>query len=394
ALRLALRVTGAAGVGLVGVTAVGASSGAARAAWGATVPVDLAVVVAVGACGLGLLLVLVSAAVVRGVAGGVGIWWAVGAVVLASVLWHGGPAPLAAAFAFVTMGALARLLAGPALVGPASTWPEVERRLESAVVDGQPDVTVIVPFFNPGADRLRRHLLELVHTLEREGVAFELLAVSDGSTDGSDMLAADLAARGVRVLALPRNSGKGAALRAGLCEAHGRYLGFIDADGDLPADLWHHFLTLMRLYEADMVVGSKHHPLSQVRYPSARRVMSRVYRRLVRLLFRVDVTDTQTGIKLFRREVLADVLPYVVESGFVFDLELLVVARRHGWRRVLEAPVRVEHQFRSTISTRTAVEMLASTLVLAVRVYVLRRYDTPSRRADGQTALRLEGATA
>jgi hypothetical protein len=126
-----------------------------------------------------------------------------------------------------------------------------------------------------------------------------------------------------------------------------------------------------------VVVGSKRHPLSEVHYPALRRVYSRIFQFLVRTLFRVDVTDTQTGIKVFRREMLADVLPLLVETGFVFDLELLAVARRRGWRRVIEAPVRVEHRFHSTISSRSVFRMLRDTCVLALRMHVMRSYDTP-----------------
>jgi len=239
------------------------------------------------------------------------------------------------------------------------------------------DLTVVVPCFNPGRTTLHDHLAHLVATLEQENVRFEVIAVSDGSTDGSDHLATELEARGVRTLVLDRNRGKGAALHAGLEQGRGRYLGFIDADGDIPADMWHAFLALVALYDADMVVGSKRHPLSRLHYPWLRRLYSRVFQTIVHILFRIDVSDTQTGIKIFRRELLLDVLPLLVEEGFVFDLELLVVARQRGWRRVIEAPVEIHHRFRSSISFRSVLAILHDTTMLAVRTYISRSYDTP-----------------
>jgi hypothetical protein len=308
-------------------------------------------------------------------AGTVGL--ALAACVVSAWIWYASIAAFAIAFLMITLCALARLLAGPALIGPSAVWETDERRGRVDLEDEPVELTIVVPFYNPGAV-LRTHLFTLVETLERERVTFEVIAVSDGSTDHSEQLVAELEPRGVRTIVLERNQGKGVALHVGLAAARGRYLGFIDADGDIPSELWHTFLVLMRMYEADMVIGSKRHALSDVHYPLLRQVYSHIYQHMVHVLFRIDVADTQTGIKLFRREVLADVLPLIVERGFVFDLELLVVARRRGWRRVLEAPVRVEHRFRSTISIGSVVRMIRQTVWLALRLHVLRSYDTPS----------------
>src|SRR6266498_916426 len=127
----------------------------------------------------------------------------------------------------------------------------------------------------------------------------------------------------------------------------------------------------MRLYQADMVIGSKRHSLSEVSYPWPRRVMSWGYHVLVRILFGLKVTDTQTGLKLVRRDVLAAVLPRLVEKRFAFDLELLVAARRLGFRRVLEAPINLNYQFTSTISPRAVNGILIDTAAIWYRRYLL-----------------------
>ena len=328
------------------------------------------------ACTLGLLGVLVTYHVARGLPCAGTVLGGLGASIAIAIVWHPSLAALSATVVLVGLVALARLLAGPALVGPSAPWPATDRRRGPEPRAGELALSVIVPYYNPG-EALRHNVLALVDALEREQVDFEVIAVSDGSTDGSETLLEDLGDR-VRKVELAHNRGKGAALCAGLEVAEGRYLGFIDADGEIPPDLWHSFLTLMELYDADMIVGSKRHTLSDVSYPPVRRLYSRVFQALVHVLFRVDVTDTQTGIKLFRREVLVDLLPLLVEDGFVFDLELLVIAHRRRWRRVIEAPVRVEHRFHSTISMRSAWSMLWQTLLLAGRVHVTRTYDVPA----------------
>jgi hypothetical protein len=109
--------------------------------------------------------------------------------------------------------------------------------------------------------------------------------------------------------------------------------------------------------------------------------MSWLYQRLVRLLFGLDVTDTQTGMKLVRRDVLDAVLPRMVEKRFAFDLEFLVVARRLGYVRVLEAPVHLDYQFRSSVDVRAVLNILLDTAAIFYRKYILRFYDDPPRAA-------------
>ena len=164
-----------------------------------------------------------------------------------------------------------------------------------------------------------------------------------------------------RLIAYPDRRGKGAALRIGLAAARGEYVAFIDADGDIEPEAFTAFLRLVDLYEPDAVVGSKRHPLSHVDYPPIRRLLSWVFHLMTRTLFRLNVRDTQTGMKLFRRDVLADVLPRVRDDGYTFDLELLVAAARRGYRRIFEAPIRVGYRSASHIGFGTPFRMATST---------------------------------
>ena len=173
----------------------------------------------------------------------------------------------------------------------------------------------------------------------------------------------------------PANSGKGNALREGLAAAKGKYLGFIDADGDIPPTHVSEFLSVIRSRQPDIIVGSKRHPDSQVVYPPLRRFYSWGYQQLIRVLFRLSVRDTQTGLKLIRRQVLAEVLPRMVEKRFAFDLELLVVARHLGYREVTEAPITIGERFGSTISFRSVRNMLVDTLAIFYRLHFLHYYD-------------------
>jgi glycosyltransferase involved in cell wall biosynthesis len=236
------------------------------------------------------------------------------------------------------------------------------------------DVTIVVPYYNPGA-RLRTTVEHMVRVLDTSEMTFEIIAVSDGSTDGSPFTLEGFPENVVRRLNFDTNVGKGHALRLGLGLGRGRYLGFIDADGDISPEFLAPFVSIMRTEKPDIIIGSKRHPESSVHYPPLRRLYSWGYQHLIHLLFRLSVKDTQVGIKLVDGEVMADVLPFLRESRFALDLELLVVARMLGYTRIVEAPVRIEERFGSTISVKAVWSLLIDTLALFWRFRVRHAYD-------------------
>jgi glycosyltransferase involved in cell wall biosynthesis/O-antigen/teichoic acid export membrane protein len=303
-------------------------------------------------------------------------WAGVVVVLVGTGAWHRSMVDIAV----VTVVATATVCAAMLVVaqGHARGAPvELRERARLALADAALDLTVVVPYYNPGK-LLVPTVRRILDALERSGATYEVVAVCDGSTDGSDRELDE--ALGWRPelsnVVVARNQGKGAALRLGLARGRGRYLGFIDADGDLDPLLLESFQTMVKLYEPDIILGSKRHPLSEVEYPWLRRLYSWGYQQVVRAGFRLDVRDTQTGLKLVRRDVLAAVLPRMVEKRFAFDLELFVVARRLGFKRFLEAPVRLRHQFTSTVSSRSVRAMLVDTLAIWYRLRVLHHYDT------------------
>jgi hypothetical protein len=234
------------------------------------------------------------------------------------------------------------------------------------------ELSVILPCRNAGP-AVRGFLRELIARLE-DVARFEVIVVSDGSTDDTVAIAREFASPAVRVFHYARGSGKGHALRVGLSEARGDYVGYIDSDGDIDPQAIGPFLALMKLYRADIVLGSKRHPMSEVTYPAVRRVMSWVYHKVARVLFLINVRDTQTGFKVIRREVLTAVLPRMLEKRYAFDLELLVIARLLGYRKVFEAPVRIDYRFSSQVVPTTAARILVDTAAIFYRRYILNTY--------------------
>ena len=239
--------------------------------------------------------------------------------------------------------------------------------------DDELELTVVMPFYNPGPG-FRSHLENLREVLDARGIEYEIIAVSDGSSAESVSSIAHLSQGRIRTVVLEHNVGKGEALRIGLAQGKGSWLGFIDADGDIHPRLLTGLLDCVASGRPDIVYGSKRHPDAMVHYPPLRRVYSAAHQGLCRALFNLRVRDTQTGLKLMSREVVADVLPRMVERRYAFDLELFVVARKRGFSRLVEAPVRIDYQFHSTISPRAVMGMLSDTFAIWFRLRFTRRY--------------------
>ena len=245
------------------------------------------------------------------------------------------------------------------------------------------ELSVVVPAYNE-AETIEQALRRLVEHLDRQPNCSEVIVVSDGCTDGTPDLVEKLELPQVRVVHYAPNRGKGNAQRAGVDASHGKLVAFIDADLDIHPKSLLGLLDRLATTGADAVVASKLHADSEVTYPFFRRLQSSVFRTLVRLLFSLDVADSQTGLKVFRSEVLSTCLPHVDSSGFAFDLELLVRANDAGYR-VIEGPVRLDYQFSTTTGAGAVVRMLRDVSRIALR----RRESGRLRPVDATSAATL-----
>src|SRR5579884_1521888 len=175
----------------------------------------------------------------------------------------------------------------------------------------------------------------------------ELIVVSDGSTDRTDEIAAS---RGARVLRLPANRGKGAAVRQGVLEARGDVIAFIDADMPYrPANL-ERAIDLVRTNAADLAIGARDLPQSESdpSYPTRRKFAGRTLSLLIRLFLMRDITDTQCGLKAFRGDVAKHLFSASRIDGFGFDFEVLFLAQRRGLR-IARVPVNLSHRHASRV---------------------------------------------
>lgn len=234
-----------------------------------------------------------------------------------------------------------------------------------------------MPAYNE-ADRIAYSIEETVKTFNEFGCVWELLVMDDGSTDDTYEKALELSKKYPENLIVkknPFNLGKGRAIKKALHYISGDYVVFLDADMDLHPIQAQTLFDIMRLDKADIVIGSKFHPNSIVNYPFQRRIISLVYYLLVRILFNLPCHDTQTGLKLFKTEVLRNVLPRVLVKKFAFDLEVLVNANHLGYK-IAEAPIVIKPQRRyGRIGPRAVFTTGWDTLAIFYRMYILRYYD-------------------
>ncbi len=235
-------------------------------------------------------------------------------------------------------------------------------------------LSVVVPAYREGA-HIHDSLQLLLTELDACQQDYEVVLVADGSPDDTVAEASRVGSSRIRIVSYSDNAGKGFALRRGWEAARGELVVFIDADMELHPRAIRRFLTMLRENRCDIVVGSKRHPDSLVSYPLFRRAQSFAYQALVRVLFDLSVTDTQTGLKAFRRDVLAEVMPLVLVKRFAFDVELLALAWHFGFRRICEAPVELNYKFESTTNLRAVYQVLWDTMAVFYRLRVLRYYD-------------------
>lgn len=200
-------------------------------------------------------------------------------------------------------------------------------------------LSVIVPAFNEGL-HIRENLLAISDLLK--GRDAEIIAVDDGSTDDTlaEIKRAVKIRPGIKPVQLKSNAGKGASLFRGFDHAQGDVIVFFDSDLEIAPQYIVKLLAVMEDEGADVVAGVKD-PNSN-RFPAPRRMTSSLYRNTVKFLFDLSITDTQTGIKAFKREVLENAIPRMSVSRFAFDLELLVAAGRFGYK-IVEYPVEISY---------------------------------------------------
>ncbi|MEW6403548.1 MAG: glycosyltransferase family 2 protein [Chloroflexota bacterium] len=169
-------------------------------------------------------------------------------------------------------------------------------------------LSVVIPAYNEerGISEIACRVLSVEPDLAKAGVdKLELLVVDDGSKDRTAEVASGIA--GVRLIRHPRNKGYGAALKTGFSKASGELIGFLDADGTYPPEYFPQ-LCKAALNGIDLVIGSRMAGADS-KMPLTRRVGNFFFANLLTLLSRQKVTDSASGMRVFKREILQQIYP-------------------------------------------------------------------------------------
>ena len=230
--------------------------------------------------------------------------------------------------------------------------------------------SVVIPALNE-AERLPSYLNGVVAYFDGQGEPYEIIVVDDGSTDATSDRVREIgrAHPSVRLERFDQNHGKGFAVRRGMAVARGALRLMADADGATPIG---EVKRLSAAIErgADLAVGSRALRDQSVarRVRPHRQFVGTVFNLIVRTLGVWHVTDTQCGFKLLRGEIAAELFPKVRTDGFGFDVELLLLAQRRGYR-IVEVPINWIDQPGSRVSVvKEGPRMLAQVIAARVRL--------------------------
>ena len=246
------------------------------------------------------------------------------------------------------------------------------------MLDQNMRLSVIVPAYNEG-NWILNNLQEISRTIESFAPNYEIIAVNDGSVDNTweQMQLAAIEDEHIRVNNLHSNAGKGRALCMGTAMATGHLIAFCDADLDLHPRQLERFMKTMDTEQCDAVIGSKMHPDSCVEYPWYRYIVSWGYYWLLMILFRLNVKDTQTGLKLFRADVIKPVMEQILVKRFAFDIEVLAILNSRRYR-IISVPITIVFQrkgMNSRIKFTDIVYTAQDTLAIFYRLKILNYYD-------------------
>ncbi len=229
-----------------------------------------------------------------------------------------------------------------------------------------PELTIIIPSFNEEM-RLPASLESIAAYIRNKRPNTEVLVVDDGSTDRTVAVAESWRDRipQLRVLSNGTNRGKGFSVRHGSLEAQGEIILFTDADLSSPIEEGEKLLAALQSY--DVAIGSRaiDRSLIEVHESLFREFAGIVFNRIVRLILRLPIVDTQCGFKAFRRERCRVIFEQQTIERFGFDPELLYLARHHGLS-IEEVPVRWAH------SPATKVSMMRDSVQMFLDVFVIR----------------------
>jgi glycosyltransferase involved in cell wall biosynthesis len=228
----------------------------------------------------------------------------------------------------------------------------------------KPFLSIVIPAYNE-ENRLPGTLQQVFKFFETQAFPVEVVVVENGSSDRTYDIAREFARQYPNLHAIKSETrGKGLAVKRGVAESTGEYIFICDADLSMPIEEIGKFIP-PQLPNVDVAIASREAPGAvRINEPSYRHITGRVFNTMIRLLVLPGLQDTQCGFKCIRAQVAHDIFPRQRLTGWAFDVELLYIARRRGYR-VVEVPIHWYFNADSKISVlRDSLRMFLDLLVI------------------------------
>ncbi|MEM7799503.1 MAG: dolichyl-phosphate beta-glucosyltransferase [Chloroflexota bacterium] len=215
---------------------------------------------------------------------------------------------------------------------------DIYQKWKTEPLNQPPFISVVIPAYNeevriiPTVGAIASHISGL-------GYPWELIIADDGSTDRTIEFLRRLSFANMRILIAEENEGKGSAVRRGVLAAQGKYILFGDADNSTPIEEVSKLIRKLHDEGFDMAIGSRAvDGAEETKRNLLRQTLSGGLRLIVRNMFNIGVKDTQCGFKMYRRDVAKRLHTAQTIMGFSFDLEILYLAEKFGYK-IAEVPV-------------------------------------------------------
>jgi len=202
-------------------------------------------------------------------------------------------------------------------------------------------LSIIIPAHNE-ENRLPKALEQVIGFLEKQSFTSEIVVVENGSVDKTLEVAQQFAREHKNIRVLQSERGKGAAVKRGMLEAQGEYRFMCDADLSMPVEEIAKFIP-PTIDDFQIAIASRE-AKGAVRYnePAYRHLGGRGINFLIQVLILPGLNDTQCGFKCFHADVVEKIFNLQTINGWSFDIELLFIARRYGYR-IHEVPIHWYH---------------------------------------------------
>ena len=206
------------------------------------------------------------------------------------------------------------------------------------------DLSIVIPVYNE-EQKIRHDITAASNFLSGYGMTGEIIVVDDGSSDQTSEVASNtIEDEGVslKIIAYKEHTGKGKAVKTGIMEAGSDLIMFIDSGNCVPYENISRGIDLLKDGECEIAHGSRFLTESIITRPRKkyRKLVSFLFRKYMRILSRIpkNLTDTQCGLKIYRKETAHELYAACITDGFLFDVEIILRAREKGYR-ILEFPI-------------------------------------------------------